>query len=127
MNEFAAIGLLYDIAGVVVLGWAIAFAPDAVLKSQVGTAIGFNPAMVEALSQQRVDAKFGLVLLITGFLLQLLAAAGLESRAWWDWILVLALVATGVYYRIFRGRLARSAAARLQRELREESERRSRG
>lgn len=127
MSELAAIGLLYDIVGVSVLGWAIAIAPDAVLKSQASTYIGFSPAMLEALVQQRVDAKFGLGLLVIGFLLQFLAAVGLESRVWCDGILVLALVTTGIFYLIFRGRLASSAAARLQRELMEKSKRRSRG
>ena len=122
INELVLIGLGYDIAGVVVLGWALAFTPDKALKALAGTYFDFNSALLGALVEQRTDAKFGVLLLVLGFALQFAGAAGLDSPATADWALSAALLGVVVAYFFARRWIVGNQTKRLVGELHAKAE-----
>ena len=123
ISELVLIGLAYDIAGVVVLGWALAFAPDKALKAQAGTYLDLNSALLAALVEQRTDAKFGVFLLAFGFVLQFTGAADLNYPPIIDWILGSVLPAAITVYFLTRRRIVESQTKCLVDELRAKAER----
>ena len=78
MNDWTIIGLIYDIGGVLVLGYALAITSDRQLVEQAATKWTSNPSAFDALVNQRTDAWFGVCLLVVGFSMQLLGAVGCE-------------------------------------------------
>lgn len=119
----AVVGLIYDISGATVLIWALAFARNGILKSQGGTYFNFNSRMLEALVEQRIDAQFGLGLLIFGFALQAIGSIAVSLPLWIDELLLAGLAIVLIVYVCCRKRLARRQGERLRAELLEEAER----
>ena len=66
------ISLIYQFCGAIILGWAIALTPNDTLKSLSGTYWNHNPHFLAALIKQRTDARFGVIVLAMGILLQLI-------------------------------------------------------
>ena len=77
MNEWAIIGLIYDIVGVFVLGFALAITTVKDLAAQAAAHYGYNPSAFDSLVNQRTDAWFGVSLLALGFMMQALGATGI--------------------------------------------------
>jgi len=72
-----AIGLAYDIVGVLILGLTLALTRSVTLFDQSGTYWDANPNLFYALILQRHDARVGLAFLIFGFSAQFLTAIGI--------------------------------------------------
>jgi len=104
MNVLSAVGLIYDIAGVILLAWAILAVSGARLREQAATMWDFNPKLLRALIEQQTDAFVGLPCLAIGFVLQLLGMIGWltpDNPLWWLLCAVL-LVAVLVYLLFLR-------------------------
>lgn len=69
----------YELIGVIALGWGIATPSNADLKAQAGTYYDANPHFFKALLIQRMDARFGVVVLVLGLFLQLLSVLNPNS------------------------------------------------
>ena len=69
-HNLQIIGLIYDAAGIAVLGIPAAFRMVDEIAAQSGTYWDYNPNIAKALSTARVDTTVGSVLLLAGFLIQ---------------------------------------------------------
>lgn len=113
VNILNVFGLVYDVVGAFLLARAFAFGRDKILAAQSLSVVGSNPALFAALAEQRLDARFGIGILIAGFLFQLLAALNVfVSVGYWPWF-VLALAMVLGWYFVAARRLKRGSAARL--------------
>lgn len=92
LNDWTAIGLIYDIFGVIILGYALAFTSVKRLIDQAGTRWSSNRVAFDALVNQRTDARFGVLLLVVGFLMQILGAVGCAFLVN-GWIILLVILA----------------------------------
>jgi hypothetical protein len=81
LNALTVAGLIYDIGGATLLARALFFSSTRTLMIQATVRITGMPGLQKALCEQRVDARFGLVLLILGFLLQLVGSLISTSAA----------------------------------------------
>lgn len=112
-NLFSVAGLLYDIAGAWLIVEAIIRTRDEQIARQAhpgGQFHGGNLKLFAALDEQRHDARFGLGLLIAGFLLQLVAALDFHlSVTWFSLpISILPLVGVMLWWKFRASRLASS-------------------
>lgn len=120
-NLLAISGIVYDIAGAILLVEAIALTRNEVLvrQSQQRQFSGGNLELFEAFDRQRHDAWFGLGLLIAGFVLQLVAAFGypLPVSLLWCSVLSGVLITALVCWHLSARRLAATAKARFAESL----------
>lgn len=120
-NLIAIAGIVYDIAGAMLLVQAIVRTRDEILvrQSQHRRFSGGNLELFKALDWQRHDACFGLGLLVAGFILQLFAAIGFALPVSWlgGSLLTVVLVAAFAWWRISAKRLAATAGARFAASL----------
>jgi len=113
-NLFSVAGLIYDIAGAWLIVEAIIRTRDEQIARQAhpgGQFSGGNLKLFAALEEQRHDARFGLALLIAGFLLQLVAAFDYRLPVNWLTVtifIVLPLSAVGIWWWVRAKQLARS-------------------
>lgn len=70
----AIVGLILDIVGVVVLGWALGFASNVQLNRISGTYFELNTYALEDLVKQAFDTRIGLMVLCAGFSLQIVGS-----------------------------------------------------
>jgi len=75
-QDFQAVGLIFDVAGVAILGVPAAFRMRSEIAAQMGTYWNYNPPLARALSASRVDISAGSLLLILGFAFQIAAFLG---------------------------------------------------
>lgn len=68
---WSVIGLFYDIVGAIFLAYAIFFNSPAKIAHQAATYWNSSPFAIRALAEQTVDARAGLILLVVGFVLQI--------------------------------------------------------
>lgn len=104
MKELIITGLVHDVAGAIILVRAIAFANDKIINAQAGTYYGGNNALLRALCEQRYDARWGLALIVIGFLWQI-AAQLISSAAYIFEISLISLVAGPISYFAYRANL----------------------
>ena len=64
INFYSVVGVVYDIAGAILLAEALVRTSDQVLAQQSQTFVGGNLGLFGALEDQRHDARFGLALLV---------------------------------------------------------------
>ena len=84
-------GLIYDIAGAYLLGRAVVFNKREKIAQQIATAWNYNKHLIPCVVEGRVDAVFGLGLMITGFVLQ---AASIFWNGWlWELAVAVAVLA----------------------------------
>lgn len=121
MAEIALIGLAYDIAGVVVLGAALLGMNDRGIKEQAGTYWDFSPTLLKALIRQRVDAWYGVSLMVAGFLGQALGVLGADLSAFLDVALLVGLVFAVAVYKPISQTLTETKYRALSRVDRAES------
>ena len=91
-------GLIYDIAGAILLGRAVVFNTKEKIFQQVSTSWDYNKQKIPVVVEGRIDAVVGLTLLVTGFLLQ---GASAFWSGWW-WVLPIALVLLGAVLMVYR-------------------------
>ena len=70
------IGLIYDAAGISILGGPAVFRMVDEIRAQSGTYWNGNPALARALSLARIDTTVGSLLLLSGFIIQITALQG---------------------------------------------------
>lgn len=104
ISFLTAVGLWFDILGAVLLAKAFATATDRALALafDVGTYQDFNPPALKALCEQRIDAKFGLALLLTGFFLQLLSSLGVMVHTVAGLMLAALTIPAAIFYETKR-------------------------
>ncbi len=83
---FNAVGLFYDAAGVIALGFAFFSKTCVTVKVESETRWGYNSDLMKSLITTRVDGIFGSALLLIGFAFQLVGQLGLSA---WSVVLVL--------------------------------------
>ena len=101
MNILSAAGVLYDIVGAYLIARAIVFARPKILAEQSATVLNANPALFATLDEQQHDARFGVGILVGGFLLQFLAALDCSvSVTYWPLFAAALAVALGGYVAV---------------------------
>ena len=100
--DWSLIGLIFDIIGVLILARALALPSDEQLLMLSGTYLNGNRGLFVAFVEQRHDARFGLAIVVLGFVLQAIGAAGLQfpNRAigWIIAVLVLLVTLAGYFF-----------------------------
>ncbi len=102
MNSLTVAGLLYDIFGVCILALALMAPRTRNLYLHAGTYWGGNKGLFRVFLLQRTDARFGLPIVVVGFVLQLGGALPLAVPQDVIWLLLplaIALVAYGFVRR----------------------------
>lgn len=79
--SFNAVGLFFDAAGVIALGFAFFSKTNVTVKVESETRWGYNSDLMKSLITARVDGVFGSALLLAGFAFQLGGQFGLNSKA----------------------------------------------
>lgn len=82
-SALAAAGLLLDIAGAVVLGYAVFLRRAEQAIEEATDKYDFNADLHVSLALQTADAQAGLFLFVLGFLGQFLSATGLNPSGPW--------------------------------------------
>jgi len=77
-HDFQSIGLIFDVAGIAILGVPAIFRMKSEIAAQIGTKWNYSRPLARALSTSRVDISAGSILLVLGFTFQI--AASLEFR-----------------------------------------------
>jgi len=108
-NLINILGALFDITGAAFLAWALVFVKArAIIIRQSSSGYGFTPTLVKMFSEQKIDAAFGLVFLMVGFILQGGAGYGYKSTSYVLFGAGGAVLISGVIaYRLLRARLTR--------------------
>lgn len=88
LSPIAASGLIWDFFGAYFLAKALIFSKDQSIGRQAGTYWDLSIPLLRALCEQRLDARFGIGMLMTGFSLQFVAALGVTT----DWPAIFLLV-----------------------------------
>jgi hypothetical protein len=107
-NLISILGALFDITGAAFLAWALVFVKARAIIRQSSSGYGFTPTLVKMFSEQKIDAAFGLVFLMVGFILQGGAGYGYKSTSNVLFGAGVAVLISGVIaYRLLRARLTR--------------------
>jgi hypothetical protein len=107
IQNFQAIGLMYDAVGILVLGVPAFFRAVPEIQAQSGTYYNYNKALAESLSMARVDLTMGSVVLIVGFILQLVDALGYFGYSYFGGcLLAFIFIFLLLYFPVVRPRLA---------------------
>jgi hypothetical protein len=121
-NLLSVLGALFDIAGAALLACVLVFVkPDSILKQSMSGFGGISPSLIKMFSEQKVDASFGLGLLVFGFLIQGAAGYGYKTTSG-----CIFLIGTGcltlvlVVYLALRRRLAEKTFKRTCRTFRKQ-------
>jgi putative ABC transport system substrate-binding protein len=72
----SAAGLGLDIIGAMMIVWSIIFTPDIRIAKSTAAAFDINWHLTASLIEQKLESAAGAIVLISGFLLQLLATMG---------------------------------------------------
>jgi hypothetical protein len=108
MEQFfhlSSVGLLYDGAGVVALGFAFFLKTTKAMMVESGTYYDGNDALLESLIQQRTDGVAGTLLLMVGFLLQWFASLGAHSDQSGKILFIVLILISLAYVAFLRGKL----------------------
>ena len=74
MIQVHDISLIYELAGAVLLGSALVSTSDREMKRIVSKDVDYNGDMLNSLVSERTNARFGLILLLIGYILPLVFA-----------------------------------------------------
>jgi hypothetical protein len=97
----SAIGAIYDIAGAYLLSKALfAVKPTELIMQASSGYGGFSTPLLRMFCEQKVDSRFGLVLLIGGFILQALSSAGMKLIGSIALALLLPAIGVVVWYKL---------------------------
>jgi hypothetical protein len=95
---WSVVGLIYDIVGATFLVVAIFFNSPVKIAHQAGTYWDSSTFAARALSEQTLDARVGLVLLIAGFVLQILGQLQLPAEPRLSQVLIAAVALFALGY-----------------------------
>lgn len=82
------IGLIYDAAGISILGIPAAFKVVDELTAQVGTKWNYNRAFLKALTLARIDTTVGSLILLVGFSIQIASLMGHATIHFGSYLLI---------------------------------------
>ncbi len=102
VNDLTVAGLVYDIIGVCILAVALMAPRTRHLYLHAGTYYGGNKGLFRVFLLQRTDARFGLPIVVVGFVLQVGGALPLAVPQDMIWPLLLPLAIALVAYRFVR-------------------------
>lgn len=112
------LGLLFDIGGVIFLGRALFFNRVTLIAAQGGTYWDFNPHLIRALAEQRVDALFGLPALCIGFAFQFVGTWDSNPDIFWTGFggtaLLVGLISYFAMRRVLAERLSEMVVASIK-------------
>lgn len=91
-------GICWDISGGVLLSKGLLMNDDQI-RRRSGSYWGSSPPAVRGLCEQRIDAKLGLVQILFGFAIQLIAATGLTVSFGLGMTIILPIALVWHYYR----------------------------
>ncbi len=91
-SPLAAAGAIWDLVGAFYLAKALIFNPDQSMRRQAGAYWDISIPLLRSLCEQRIDARFGIAMLMIGFLLQLLGSMGIKADWPVDILLLLPLI-----------------------------------
>ncbi|WP_428098269.1 hypothetical protein [Candidatus Rariloculus sp.] len=115
ISNLQVVGLIYDAAGISILGGPAVFRMVNEITAQSGTYWNGNPALAQALAVARIDTTAGSVLLLLGFLFQITALQGYAIPELAIDLSVPALIVLFVLYWCFlRSLFSRSLANRVE-------------
>ena len=113
------VGLLFDAAGVLVIGVPAVLRRVDEIMQQSMIPFGYGEEQVRLFAKNRVDISSGSVLLLLGFLIQALAVYGPPGSIAWVVLLGTLLPASGIaYYMILRHYWSEKLAGEALRRLR---------
>jgi hypothetical protein len=102
-NVLAISGLLWDIVGASILARGLFAATPSAMLLQASSGYGFSTNMLWMFFEQRTDARFGVVILILGFGLQLASALNFQPHPWRGFSVLVGLLALSfVAYLVLR-------------------------
>ena len=84
VSAVAAGGLTLDIAGALLLASGLMFKPPRKAIEEASPMWDFNAALEANVASQTADAQVGAVLLVAGFVAQLVSALGVHAATWSD-------------------------------------------
>lgn len=117
IQNFQAIGLIYDAVGILILGVPAFFRAVPEIKAQSGTYYNYNKALAESLSTARVDLTIGSIVLIVGFFLQLADTLGYFGFSYFGVCLsVFIFVFLLSYFHVIRPRLSNVILTKVMRD-----------
>ena len=121
--DLQIIGLIYDAAGITILGIPAAFRMVDEVKAQSGTYWNWNPPMARALSYARIDTTIGSCLLLFGFGFQISALTGYKSAHYVASALLLALIVFFLlYWALLRAYWSNCLIAHVERQRQREAD-----
>ena len=110
-----ALGLLYDIAGILILGVPSIFVPAETLAKESSSSYGgMSAGLARRLAEWKIDTCIASVFLAIGFALQFTAAVGYVLLTYGAIVLWLLLVLGCTAYLLLRTRAIRWYSARVQ-------------
>jgi hypothetical protein len=106
------VGILYDIAGAMMLSYALMWSRPQVLARQSAGSWDLNIDLLYAFCEQTVDARWGATFLIAGFLLQAASSAGVKIAPLQSGVLgVVLLIMLAIYMSIRQASIRRRCMA----------------
>ncbi len=100
-----SVGLVFDGVGVVILGFAFFTRSVKAMAVESGTFYDGNDALIKSLIESRTDGIAGTLVLLLGFVLQLLSAIGVECVVAAKVLLVSLVGLMLIYCFLIRSRL----------------------
>jgi len=97
-SPITAGGLTIDIAGAVLIASALAFKRPKARLLEAGTTYGWNVHLEAGLARQTADAQVAGLLLVAGFLGQLLGAAGIHGSWWPTFLFAVAFIGSAFVF-----------------------------
>ena len=122
LTDLQAVGLLYDVAGVGILGWSLAFRSRRAIAALSATRWDVNPNVAEDTVKAKVDMRTGTSVLVLGFLMQIVGIDSLVPEIPWEvgGVLVVGISVIVVTYLIGRTKAKRKALDIVEKEMERE-------
>lgn len=120
MSDMQTIGLIYDIVGILILGLPLATQATKTIKNRSSTYWDMNKHEASRMLGERMDMGLGTLVLVVGFLMQIVAAQRYTLvSSMWGWSLIAALmVGLSAYY----GWIRRALVERQEQNIRKQIE-----
>lgn len=74
----AVAGALWDIVGALILARGYLWATDEVIRRETASAYGVNPVAARSAAEERMNQRYGLALIICGFVMQAGSSTGIS-------------------------------------------------
>lgn len=111
---FTAVGLAYDVFGIVILGYAFFSKSVEAMMVESGSYYGGNDALLRSLIESRTDGAAGTLLLVAGFIFQFLGSLGSASEVTGKALLIVLAFTIALYFVFLRNWFVSSQVSRGQ-------------